>query len=59
VAFSSNRLAVVGPLSNIEGAYIFSGFTNPLVFVPPLAKRFAKWVAGQEDEIIAQLPPTA
>jgi glycine/D-amino acid oxidase-like deaminating enzyme len=58
VAFSSNRLAVVGPLSNIEGAYIFSGFTNPLVFVPPLAKRFANWVAGQEDEIIAQLPPT-
>lgn len=58
VAFSSNRLAVVGALSNIEGAYIFSGFTNPLVFVPPLAKRFANWVAGQEDEIIAQLPPT-
>ena len=52
VAFSSNRLAVVGALSNVESVYIFSGFTNPLVFVPPLAKRFANWVAGEEDEII-------
>jgi glycine/D-amino acid oxidase-like deaminating enzyme len=58
VAFSSNRLAVVGALSGVEGAYIFSGFTNPLVFVPPLAKHFANWAAGQEDEIINQLPPT-
>jgi len=57
VAFSSNRLAVVGALSNVEGVYIFSGFTNPLVFVPPLAKRFANWAAGEEDEIIAQLSP--
>jgi len=55
VAFSSNRLAVVGALSNVKGAYVFSGFTNPLVFVPPLAKRFANWAAGQKDEIISQL----
>jgi glycine/D-amino acid oxidase-like deaminating enzyme len=59
VAFSSNRLAVVGALSNVEGVYIFSGFTNPLVFVPPLAKRFANWAAGEEDEIIAQLSPAS
>ncbi|HEY9710520.1 MAG TPA: FAD-binding oxidoreductase, partial [Oculatellaceae cyanobacterium] len=43
VAFSSNRLAVVEAVSNLEGAYVFSGFTNPLVFVPPLAKHFANW----------------
>jgi len=55
VAFSGNRLAVVGALPGIEGAYIFSGFTNPLVFVPSIAKRFANWASGQEDEIIAQL----
>jgi glycine/D-amino acid oxidase-like deaminating enzyme len=57
VAFSSNRLAVVGALENVGGVYIFSGLTNPLVFVPSLAKHFANWIAGQEDEIIAQLPP--
>ncbi len=57
VAFSSNRLAVVGALSGVEGAYVFSGFTTPLVFAPPLAKRFANWATGQDDEIIAQLSP--
>jgi glycine/D-amino acid oxidase-like deaminating enzyme len=55
VAFSSNRLPVIGALNSIEGAYIFSGLTTPLVFVPPLAKRFAHWVAGQEDTLIHQL----
>lgn len=59
VAFSSNRLAVVGPLRNVEGAYVFSGFTTPLVFVPVLAKRFANWATGQDDEIIAQLSGTS
>jgi glycine/D-amino acid oxidase-like deaminating enzyme len=57
VAFGCNGLPVVGALSNVERGYVFSGFTNPLVFVPPLAKRFANWVAGQEDTIITQLSP--
>jgi glycine/D-amino acid oxidase-like deaminating enzyme len=55
VAFSSNNLPVVGALNGVQGAYSFSGFTNPLVFVPPLAKHFASWVAGQENEVINQL----
>jgi glycine/D-amino acid oxidase-like deaminating enzyme len=55
VAFSSDRLSVVGPLSNVEGAYVFSGFSTPLVFVPPLAKRFANWASGEDDPIINQL----
>jgi glycine/D-amino acid oxidase-like deaminating enzyme len=55
VAFSCDRLPVVGALSSPENAYIFSGFTNPLVFVLPLAKRFANWVVGQDDFIINQL----
>lgn len=55
VAFSSNRLPLVGALRHIERVYVFSGFTNPLVFVPPLAKRFANWATGQDDSIINQL----
>lgn len=58
VAFSRDRLPLIGTLNNVEGAYIFSGFSNPLVFVPSLAKRFADWVTGLEDEIIVQLSPT-
>ncbi|AOW99164.1 FAD-dependent oxidoreductase [Moorena producens PAL-8-15-08-1] len=57
VAFSNTGLPVVGSFSGVEGVYIFSGFTNPLVCVPPLAKRFANWVQGEEDEIIAKLSP--
>ncbi len=55
VAFSGNRLPLVGALSNTQRAYLFSGFTNPLVFVPPLAKRFANWATGQDDPMINQL----
>lgn len=57
VPFSSNRLAVVGKLNNLEGGYIFSGLTNPLVYIPSLAKRFANWFVGEEDEVISQLLP--
>ncbi|MFB2892509.1 NAD(P)/FAD-dependent oxidoreductase [Aerosakkonemataceae cyanobacterium BLCC-F50] len=54
VAFSHNRLPVVGEIPNFTGIHIFSGFSNPLVFVPPLAKRFAK-AQIEEDSIINQL----
>lgn len=57
VAFTRNRLAVVGKLNNVEGCYVFSGFSTPLVYIPPLAKRFANWVIGEEDEVISQLFP--
>ncbi|HBB32395.1 MAG TPA: FAD-dependent oxidoreductase [Cyanobacteria bacterium UBA8803] len=59
VAFSNNSVATVGALGGVEGGYVFSGFTSPWVFVPPLAKRFANWVAGQEDKIIPQLSPAS
>ncbi|HEY9650429.1 MAG TPA: FAD-binding oxidoreductase [Coleofasciculaceae cyanobacterium] len=59
VAFGNNGLPVVGRLPDVENAYIFSGFTNPLVFTPPLAQRFAQWVTGEEDEIITHLSPSS
>ncbi|MGE5657075.1 MAG: NAD(P)/FAD-dependent oxidoreductase [Actinomycetota bacterium] len=57
VAFSSDGLPLIGSLPNLEGLHLFSGFSNPLVFIPPLAQRFAKVVAGQKDERILQLSP--
>lgn len=59
VAFGFNRLPVIGAIPNVEGVYVFSGFTNPLVFIPPLAQRFANWVSGQNDPIISQLSPVS
>ncbi|BAU06620.1 NAD(P)/FAD-dependent oxidoreductase [Fischerella sp. NIES-3754] len=57
VAFSSDRLPVIGAIPEYHGIYIFSGFSNPLVIVPPLAQRFTNYLSGKEDEIICQLSP--
>jgi glycine/D-amino acid oxidase-like deaminating enzyme len=57
VAFSSDRLPLIGAIPGFEGVHIFSSFSNPLVIVPPLARRFANFLAGKEDEIITQLSP--
>lgn len=58
VAFSSDGLPLIGAIPNVEGVQIFSGFTSPLVLVPPLAKRFADYLAGEDDEIVRQLSPS-
>lgn len=58
VAFSNNGLPLIRAINGVAGGYIFSGFTNPWVLVPPLAKRFANWVTGEEDDIIPQLLKT-
>jgi glycine/D-amino acid oxidase-like deaminating enzyme len=58
VAFSSDGLPLIGAIPNVEGVQIFSGFTSPLVLVPPLAKRFADYLAGEDDEIVKQLSPS-
>ena len=45
VAFTNNSLPLVGPISGLRGAYIFSGFTSTLLFAPPLAQDFVKQYA--------------
>ncbi|MEH1829694.1 MAG: FAD-binding oxidoreductase [Nostoc sp.] len=55
VAFSNNQLPLIGAIPGFESIHVFSGFSNPLVLIPPLARRFAKFATGQEDEIITQL----
>ncbi len=58
VSFSSDRLPLIGAIPGITGIHVFSGFSNPLVIIPPLAQRFAIWADGQDDEMIAQLSPS-
>ncbi|PAX53978.1 NAD(P)/FAD-dependent oxidoreductase [Brunnivagina elsteri] len=57
VAFSKDNLPIIGSIAEHENIYIFSGFSNPLVFIPPLAQRFANSISGHDDEIIHQLSP--
>ena len=41
VAFSGDRLPLVGALPGRTGLYLFSGFSNPFAILPPIARRFA------------------
>jgi glycine/D-amino acid oxidase-like deaminating enzyme len=58
VSFSGDRLPLVGALPDTEGVYIFAGFSNPFALMPPLARRFAQSMTGQDDAIVAQLAPS-
>ena len=58
VAFSGDILPVVGPIPGMTGIHVFSSFTYPMVFVPPIAQRFANYLAGVPDAIIPQMSPT-
>lgn len=57
VAFSRDRLPLIGPLPGVAGVHLFAGFSNPLAIVPALAQRFAYHATGQADSIVAQLSP--
>jgi glycine/D-amino acid oxidase-like deaminating enzyme len=58
VAFTGDRLPLIGSLPGVEGIHIFSGFSNPFAFLPTLARRYARHCVGQSDAIIPQLSPT-
>lgn len=58
VAFSGDILPVVGPIPGMTGIHVFSSFTYPMVFVPPIAQRFANYLTGVPDAIIPQMSPT-
>ncbi len=55
VAFSNNSLPVVGKINGQLGLYLFSGFSNTLLFAPPLAQHFAQWAVTGKDEMISTL----
>lgn len=55
VAFNNQGIALVGNVPERKGLYLFSGFTSTLAFAPVLARRFAQWVKGREDQIMEQL----
>ncbi|NJR38357.1 MAG: FAD-binding oxidoreductase [Leptolyngbyaceae cyanobacterium CSU_1_4] len=57
VAFSGDRLPLVGAMPQAPSIHLFSGFSNPFAILPPLARRFAQQAAGHPDEILRQMSP--
>ncbi|MEM9905062.1 MAG: FAD-dependent oxidoreductase, partial [Cyanobacteria bacterium P01_D01_bin.44] len=52
VTFSRDGLPLLGPLSDLEDIYLFSGFTSPFAMLMPIAQRFARWTDGKPDSLI-------
>jgi glycine/D-amino acid oxidase-like deaminating enzyme len=57
VSFSRDRNPLVGPVPGISGLQIFTGFSGPFVYVPPIAERFAKAATGQPDDLLEAFAP--
>ncbi|WNZ21562.1 FAD-binding oxidoreductase [Leptolyngbya sp. NK1-12] len=57
VAFSGDRLPLVGAVPNRDGLHVFTGFSNPFSILPPLARRFAQAATGLSKAIPPQLLP--
>jgi glycine/D-amino acid oxidase-like deaminating enzyme len=57
VAFTHDRLPLVGEIGDQTHLHMFSGFSNPLALVPATAQRFAKTAVGQPDPLIQQFSP--
>jgi hypothetical protein len=45
----------VGAIADKVGLQVFSGFTSTFVSAPPLARRFARHLLGENDEIITKV----
>ncbi|MBE9196608.1 FAD-binding oxidoreductase, partial [Synechocystis sp. LEGE 06083] len=57
VAFSAQTLPLVGEMPNLPGLVLFTGFTHPLVYVPPLAQKLAHHLTGGREPVIDHLAP--
>lgn len=55
VAFAPSGRPLVGAIEGKLGLQVFSGFTSTLVSAPPLARRFARHLLGENDQIITEL----
>ena len=58
IAFSQGMPFQVGKIPALKGLSVFSGFTSPFVFVPPLARHFADYLTEEKDEVIDSLQLT-
>jgi len=61
VAFSSDSLPLIGALPELPNTYLFTSFTSPMIYAPPLAQRFAQALAQgaglDKDRLLTQFSP--
>ncbi|NJK34492.1 MAG: FAD-binding oxidoreductase [Oscillatoriales cyanobacterium SM2_2_1] len=59
VSFSRDGLPLVGLPYGSKNVHLFTGFTTPFIYAPPLARRFAAAVTGGQthDSLLTQVSP--
>lgn len=55
VTFTQDGLPLVGPVPNVSGLHLFSGFTGPFALVPPLAQLYAQHLSKQPNMLADSL----
>ena len=55
VTFTQDGLPLLGPVANINGLHLFSGFTSPFALVPSVAQRYTKWIETSSDQFIENM----
>ncbi len=50
VAFARDLFPTLGQIHNFIGIHLFSGFTATLTFAPSLARHFANFAVGEDDD---------
>ena len=55
VTFTQDGLPLVGPIPNVSGLHLFSGFTGPFALVPTVAQRYAQTIDCDLDPLIEQM----
>ncbi|MGL5034411.1 MAG: NAD(P)/FAD-dependent oxidoreductase [Microcystaceae cyanobacterium] len=55
VAFSDRTYPLIGPIPELLGLQLFTGFSSTILYAPILARHFAQWLTIQKDDLIAQL----
>ncbi len=55
VTFTQDGLPLVGPVPQVSGLHLFSGFTGPFALVPPVAQRYAQHLTAEPDNLIEQM----
>ncbi|MEB3174399.1 MAG: FAD-binding oxidoreductase [Cyanobacteriota bacterium] len=55
VAFNPSPYPLVGAVPGQEDLYLFTGFSSPFCYVPPLARHFAQAVTGQASQIYREV----
>jgi glycine/D-amino acid oxidase-like deaminating enzyme len=58
VTFTPDGLPLLGPVPDIAGLHLFTGFTGPFALVPPVAQRYAQHLAQTPDVLISEMSIT-